>query len=239
MLRLRQVALVVRDLRAAEDEIREAIDAPVCFRDPGVGEFGLHNALFTLGDQFLEVVSPVTEGTTAGRLLDRRGNGGYMAIFQVDRLGPVEERLSDSGVRIVFDARGDGVRGLHVHPKDLGGAIVSIDACDEPSEWPWAGHTWRDDPSTVASGIGGITVSVEDPSAACARWAAALGIDPDPDGRSLTTDDAIVRFRAATGDDRIGITAIELLTSSGSDRPVPTSLLGVDVTTSAPSTDQR
>ena len=42
-------------------------DVEVAFRDPGVAAFGLQNAVMPIGRTFLEVVSPVQEGTTAGR----------------------------------------------------------------------------------------------------------------------------------------------------------------------------
>ena len=70
MIRLRQVApRRGRTSTSVVSELRETFALRVCFNDPGVGAFGLHNALMVIGDQFLEVVSPVAEGTTAGRLL--------------------------------------------------------------------------------------------------------------------------------------------------------------------------
>jgi hypothetical protein len=50
----------------------------VVFVDPGVAEFGLKNFLISIGGDIIEVVAPVQPGTTAGRLLDKRGDGGYM-----------------------------------------------------------------------------------------------------------------------------------------------------------------
>ncbi|MEI6419565.1 MAG: VOC family protein, partial [Sphingomonadales bacterium] len=67
MIRLRQVALVARDLETAVGELCSRLGLTVCFHDPGVAAFGLHNALMTIGDQFLEVVAPTQPGTTAGR----------------------------------------------------------------------------------------------------------------------------------------------------------------------------
>ena len=67
MIRLRQVALVAADLEAVVDELCRTFDLTVCFHDPGVAEFGLHNALMVVGDQFIEVVAPTQPGTTAGR----------------------------------------------------------------------------------------------------------------------------------------------------------------------------
>ena len=95
MIRLRQIALVARDLDAATAVVRHHLDVDVCFRDSGVAEFGLHNALFRIGDQFLEIVSPIRPDTTAGRLLDRAGGDcGYMTIFEVDDLDRRMEHLA-------------------------------------------------------------------------------------------------------------------------------------------------
>ena len=77
MIRLRQVALVARDLDQVVAELCRTLGLSVCFHDPGVGEFGLHNALMVVGDQFIEVVAPIVDGTTAERYLNRRaGDGG-------------------------------------------------------------------------------------------------------------------------------------------------------------------
>ena len=91
MIRLRQIALVAHSLDQAISDISAALDVDVIYRDPGVGFFGLHNVLFCIGNQFLEVVSPNQEGTTAGRLLEKLGgDGGYMALYEVDDL---DERI--------------------------------------------------------------------------------------------------------------------------------------------------
>ena len=106
MIRLRQIAFATSDLAAGEAALSDALHVERCFQDPGVLTFGLANALFPIGDQFLEIVSPVQEHTTAGRQLDKRGGDcGYMVLFQVDDLAPVETRLADLGIRVVFDAR--------------------------------------------------------------------------------------------------------------------------------------
>jgi hypothetical protein len=45
--------------------------------------------------------------------------------------------------RTVFQAEVPGISGLHLHPRDIGGAIVSVDQTDDWDEWPWAGPEWR------------------------------------------------------------------------------------------------
>ena len=54
MMRLRQVALVARDLDAAVEDVGGVLGIEVAYNDPGVGTFGLRNAVFPVGDTFLE-----------------------------------------------------------------------------------------------------------------------------------------------------------------------------------------
>src|SRR5271155_3839415 len=86
-VRLRQAVLVAAELEPVASALRSALALGEPFRDPGVGEFGLTNTVFALGDCFLEVISPEQRGTAAGRYLDRhRGDGGYMVIFDLTDL---------------------------------------------------------------------------------------------------------------------------------------------------------
>ena len=81
-MRIRQIVFDAHELPANAERLAAllALDPP--YADPGVGEFGLHNAVFVLGDQFVEIVAPTRAGTAAGRLLERRGDSGYMLILQ-------------------------------------------------------------------------------------------------------------------------------------------------------------
>jgi hypothetical protein len=180
----------------------------VCFRDPGVGVFGLENALMGVGDQFLEVVAPVRPDTTAGRLLAKRdGDGGYMAIFEVDDLDRRIEQISSAGVRIVWSGEVPGIRGCHLHPSDVGGTLVSIDQPTTPGEWPWAGPSWRSQPPAAAvSAIAAVTISAVEPASMRSRWA-DLGLEDSVQfsaaglrGEGLDLVDVVAADRARVGD---------------------------------------
>src|SRR5512143_1143769 len=102
-MRLRQAVLVAGEPAVVEAELRGALGLGEPFRDPAVGAFGLVNAVFALGDCFLEVVSPVQEDTAAGRDLDRHGDGGYMAMFDLEDLEGARARARELGIRTVFE----------------------------------------------------------------------------------------------------------------------------------------
>ena len=79
-LKLRQIALVAERLAPVEEQLADVLAIKVCYRDPGVGHYGLENALMPIGNQLLEVVAPVQPHTAGGRYLERRGGGGAMAV---------------------------------------------------------------------------------------------------------------------------------------------------------------
>jgi hypothetical protein len=209
-LRLRQVALVARDLAATERELGRALGATVCYRDPQVGVFGLANVLFRVGEQFIEVVSPVQADTTAGRLLDKRGgDSGYMVIVQTDDLDQMRARIAAAQARVVFEAVAAGVTGLHLHPRDVGGAILSIDRSERWEDWPWAGPSWQQhDRAAHAGEILGVVIQANDPAAMARRWSQVLGRAAE-DG-AIALDQGVIRFEPVDDDRGEGLSAIEL-----------------------------
>ena len=196
--------MVAADLDAAEARITDELGVELCFRDPGVATFGLRNALFPIGDQFLEVVSPTRDGTTAGRQLAKRGgDSGYMVILEVDDLDTMRRRFDERRARIVFEAVTDGIVGLHLHPADVGGAILSVDRADTGGEWPWAGPSWRDHIRTdTVDAVDSVTVAARDPSAMAARWGDVLGQTVVDDAIALA-DGGVIRFVATQGSEGV------------------------------------
>lgn len=216
--RLRQVALVAADCDAQASRLREAFGWGEPFHDQGIIHFGLTNAVFAAGDTFVEVVAPVQRDTTAGRYLERRGgDSGYMAIFQVPDLVAARRRVAEAGVRVVWAADHADIAGTHLHPKDVPGAIVSLDWADPAESWRWAGPSWTGQaPPHRQGGLAGLTVEVNDPVSAAGRWAAVLGLtcSHDDAGSTIWLAEAgqTLRFVPVVSGRGEGITEVRLTT---------------------------
>ena len=68
------------------------------------------------------------------------------------------------GIRIVW--RGDlpEIRGRHLHPADVGGAIVSIDQPVPNGAWKWGGPDWvAHQETSVVTAIAGVVIGAKDP----------------------------------------------------------------------------
>jgi hypothetical protein len=207
-LHIRQIVLVARDLRTTVAQLQSVLGVSVCYHDPEVAKFGLENALFTIGHenrvQFLEVVSPVQENTTAGRHLERHGDSGYMLILQTDVLKRDRARLDQLGVRIVWHATHPDISAVHLHPKDIGAAIVSIDQPLPPDSWRWAGANWQQHVNkTGAQRVISTTVAAQDPFAMAQRWTTVLGTEApvsESDMHGINLQDGFLSFVTAKSD---------------------------------------
>ena len=229
-MRLRQAVLVAAELEPVADALRSALDLGEPFRDPGVGQFGLANVVFALGDCFLEVVSPTQPDTAAGRYLARHGDGGYMVLFDLEDLRGARDRAAELGVRVVWQIDLPDISGTHLHPADMGGAIVSLDRSEPYGTWRWGGPQWTGRTGAGAPGrLAGITVAVEDPGAVAARWGEVLGLPVGGEHLpALALDGGEVRFEPAAGERAEGLVEITVEHPGGqSGGPEVAELAGV------------
>jgi hypothetical protein len=205
-VRLRQVVVITNDFPAVTAAIESELGLFDPFVDPGVGEFGLENRVYPAGDCFLEVLKPVDPNSAGARFLARRAgdDGGYMAIFQfADRASP-RQRAADLGIRIVWRADLEDIAGTHLHPSDIGAAIVSLDWADPPESWRWAGPKWRGGaPAGVTGGVTSLTIASVDPRTVSARWAEVLGPGAVLDGATVSLRDAGQELRFVLAEDRL------------------------------------
>ena len=228
--RLRQVVVTAHDRDATAKQIVDAFALGEPFHDPGVGEFGLHNCVYPVGDAFLEIVSPVRENTTAGRYMERHGgDAGYMVIFQVADIEKARDHLRAERCRTVWTGDYPAISGTHLHPADIGGAIVSVDQPRPPESWMWAGPKWQDNMATsVAKGVAGVTIADDDPVARAATWSRLLN-QPLVDGEMRLDDGSVVRFvDSGSVGGRSGLVGIDLRATSPADAGRRVTIAGTD-----------
>lgn len=204
-LQLRQICLVARELEPMIDDLTTILGIEVCHVDPGVGQFGLENALMPMGHNFLEVVAPIKEDTAAGRYLDRRGgDGGYMVITQADTRKTQQaarQRALERNVRVAHEStRGEWTL-CQLHPGDLEAAFLEIDTDqynDFDGYWmPVGGLGWESKVHReVTIDITGVELQSSNPQALANKWAAIVGVEVTGDaaGFEVALNNATLRF---------------------------------------------
>lgn len=222
-LGLLQITLVVRDLAATESDFARRLGLRVAFRDPSVARWGLVNSVLPMGTTFFELLAPTRPDTPGGRHLARQGEGGYMVILNTRELAAHRARVRSLGIRIVLDeetrgsVEGQDWAGIHLHPADTGGLMISFDEPDPPDSWVGAGPHWRDFVANeVVTGLEGIVFGSPDPQRLAARWSEVLG-RPLAGGTAgegidrIALDAGEIAFRALALDERTeGLVAVRL-----------------------------
>jgi len=215
VMRLRQIALVAKDLEPVVQALNAAFGLKIAYRDPAVATFGLINAVMPVGGEFLEVVQPVKADASAARYLQRRGgDAGYMLIFQSADAVAHRERLTGQGIRNIAQHDSAQYSFTHFHPGDFNGVLTSIDMVDDGAswrdpmgKWPPAGKSWKaaSAPDDVL-GIAGASVQARDPEAVAKRWAELLRSKCD--GDTVALDRGFVRFAPPIDADGTGIVGL-------------------------------
>ena len=218
-LRMRQICLVARKLEPVVETFREVFGLEVCHRDPGVGKYGLENALFPVGNGFLEVVAPVRDGTTAGRYLERRGgDGGYMVITQCADLARRRARCEAVDVRVANEINYPEYHELQLHPRDVGAAMLSFSRQEagELADGPW--HPAASPSTAKLSGgsvrsMAGAELQSDDPERLARRWSEVTELPLTRDDRRrpvIALDDARLLFVPATDGRGEGLAGLDL-----------------------------
>ena len=98
------------------------------------------------------------------------------------------------------------IRARHLHPRDIGGAIVSIDQPVPNGSWRWAGPWTGHADTDVVTGIAGISVGANDPDGMRARWS-DVGLDhavrfvpAGPRGEGIDGVDLVATDRSRAGE---------------------------------------
>jgi hypothetical protein len=215
-MRIRQIVFAAHGLHPSQDLLAGLLQLTQPFRDPGVAEFGIDNAVFCFGDQFIEVISPTLPDTACSRHLARQGDSGYMLILQTDDLARERARFAQLGVRTVWSAEFDDISAVHLHPKDVGAAIVSVDQPRPAASWRWGGPQWQVQQMqptrqmaqaqrgrSGSQRVRGITLRAHQPQAMARRWAEVLGSPAPTDqggGWRVALDDGFADFQPTRTD---------------------------------------
>ena len=209
---VRQIVMVSQLRDPIINDLCNLFKFEVSFNDPGVSHFGLENAVIPIGTDFLEVVSPVEENTTAGRFLDKRnGDGGYMVIIQVDDFDVSKRLVHENDIDIVWETDLPEARAIHLHPKEMGGAILSLDWMNPRDSWKWAGPNWKNHISGYVKAVDGVEIQSSNPNEMYHKWQKVLGVkDSQPKENLINLDNTWIKFVKDEDGRGAGVSAFSL-----------------------------
>jgi hypothetical protein len=86
-----------------------------------------------------------------------------MVLVQTDDIEFMRNHTESLNVRKIWELDSDDTKAFHLHPKDIGGAILSVDQMEPPESWRWAGQGWESRQALWVSTIRSVSIQANDP----------------------------------------------------------------------------
>lgn len=122
------VAFAVTDLEAAIGHYQRVWGLTVAHREV-VADQGVEEAMFALGESYLQLVAPLSPDSPVGRFLARRGEGLHHIAYRVGALEEALASLKASGADLIDTSPRRGSRNTRVafvHPRANHGVLVEL-----------------------------------------------------------------------------------------------------------------
>jgi methylmalonyl-CoA/ethylmalonyl-CoA epimerase len=126
--RVDHVGIAVRDLEAAIAFYESAFGVKCSHRET-VEEQGVEEAMFRVGESWIQLLRPLGPDTPVGRYIEKRGEGVHHVGYGVSDLVAALEHLRSEGMQLIDEKPRRGSRGAQVafvHPKSVGGVLVEL-----------------------------------------------------------------------------------------------------------------
>lgn len=126
--RVDHVALAVSDLNASIEHYQRVWGLTLSHREV-VAEQGVEEAMFRLGDTFLQLVAPLDADTPVGRFIQRRGEGLHHIAYEVDGIEAALATAREHDLVLIDEEPRRGSRNTRVafvHPRTNHGVLVEL-----------------------------------------------------------------------------------------------------------------
>ena len=126
--KIEHIALAVADLDDAISLYKDKWGLPLEHREI-VEDQGVEEAMFKIGESYVQLLAPLSAETTVGKFIAKRGEGLHHIAYEVENISEALERLRSEGVELIDPQPRNGSRGTKVafvHPKGNRGVLVEL-----------------------------------------------------------------------------------------------------------------
>lgn len=122
------IAIAVRDLESAIDYYTRAFGATVAHREV-VERDGVEEALLSVAESYIQLLTPTREDSPVARALDKRGEGLHHVGYRVENCAEALAAMVAAGATAIDQQPRPGSRGTTVafiHPKGSFGTLIEL-----------------------------------------------------------------------------------------------------------------
>jgi methylmalonyl-CoA/ethylmalonyl-CoA epimerase len=126
--RIDHIGVAVTDLDAAIALHERTYGMALVHRET-ITEQGVEAVLLDIGENHVELLSPLGEDTPVGKFLVKRGPGLHHVAYQVPDVQAALDTLREAGARLIDETPRVGIRDSRVaflHPASSGGVLTEL-----------------------------------------------------------------------------------------------------------------
>ena len=126
--RIDHIGVAVEDLDAAIDLYETTFGMKLVHRET-VAEQGVEAVLLDVGENHVELLSPLGPDTPVGKFLAKKGPGLHHVAYQTDDIEAALQHAKDAGLRLIDETPRTGIRNSRVaflHPAATLGVLTEI-----------------------------------------------------------------------------------------------------------------
>jgi methylmalonyl-CoA/ethylmalonyl-CoA epimerase len=126
--RIDHIGVAVADLDAAIELYERSFAMKLAHRET-VAVQGVEAVLLDVGENHVELLSPLGDDTPVGKFLAKRGPGLHHVAYQVADIEATLGALREAGLRLIDESPRVGIRDSRVaflHPASSGGVLTEI-----------------------------------------------------------------------------------------------------------------
>jgi methylmalonyl-CoA/ethylmalonyl-CoA epimerase len=126
--RVDHIGVAVEDLDAAITLHESAYGMRLVHRET-VEQQGVEAVLLDVGENHVELLSPLGADTPVGKFLAKKGPGLHHVAYAVEDIDDVLGKLKEAGIELIDSEARVGIRNSRVaflHPRSTGGVLTEI-----------------------------------------------------------------------------------------------------------------
>ncbi len=127
-MKIHHVGIAVKSLDEASGRFGDLLGLEKAERYD-LPEFGVSALFMPVGDSNLEFLEPLGDASTAGKFIEKRGEGVHHICFEVDDIEASLRDFAAQGARLIDEKPRPGAGGhlvAFVHPKTTHGVLVEL-----------------------------------------------------------------------------------------------------------------
>lgn len=129
--KIEHIGIAVKDIKSS-NQLYEMLFGVKSYKQEIVESENVLTSFFKIGENKIELIADINEGTTVSKFIEKRGEGIHHIAYEVENIEAEMLRLSEAGFKLLSEKPKRGADNkliCFLHPKSSQGVLIEL--CQE------------------------------------------------------------------------------------------------------------